>query len=146
MINKEIKRVTAKGTTMYRQISKLIIFSDIDNSGILTNLGKIFEDFHSGNDTPDSLRTRIYAQIRRLLDIATKYGFDNNLWHNYLTYLIINHENPINNIVCVLCIGGLFAIRRFLIPKSDLKVELSESTDSETELCRCEDEKTLKTE
>ena len=60
--------------------------------------------------------------------------------------VIINHENPINNIVCVLCIGGLFAIRRFLIPKSDLKVELSESTDSETELCRCEDEKTLKTE
>lgn len=79
---------------MYRQISKLIIFSDTDNSGILTNLGKIFEDFYTGSDTPDSLRTRIYAQIRSLLDIATKYGFDNNLWHNYLTYFIINHENP----------------------------------------------------
>lgn len=79
---------------MYRQISKLIIFSDIDKSGILTNLGKIFKDFHSGNDTHDSLRTRIYAQIRCLLDIATKYGFDNNLWHNYLTFLIINDENP----------------------------------------------------
>ncbi len=54
--------------------------------------------------------------------------------------VIINHENPINNIVCVLCIGGLFAIKTFLIPKSDLKIELSDSTDAVE--CQCEDEKT----
>ena len=44
--------------------------------------------------------------------------------------VIVNHDNAINNIVCVLCIGGLFAIRKFLIPKSNLKLELSE-TDEE---------------
>ena len=40
--------------------------------------------------------------------------------------VIVNHESAINNIVCVLCIAGLFAIKRFLIPKPELKVELSD--------------------
>ena len=26
--------------------------------------------------------------------MATDYGFDHNLWHNYLTYLLITNENP----------------------------------------------------
>jgi len=40
--------------------------------------------------------------------------------------VIVNHSNPLLNVASVLCIGGLFAIRRFLISKGDLKVELSE--------------------
>jgi predicted AAA+ superfamily ATPase len=79
---------------MYKEISKFIIYRDASESNILSKLGKIFKDFESGADTPESLRTRVYAEVRRLLEIATKYGFDNNLWHNYLTFLIITDENP----------------------------------------------------
>lgn len=43
--------------------------------------------------------------------------------------VIVNHNDPLSNIACVLCIGGLFAIRRFLIAKSDFKKELSEDGD-----------------
>lgn len=49
--------------------------------------------------------------------------------------VIVNHDSAINNLICVLCIGGLFAIRRFLIPKTDLKIELSEAEGAE---CECE--------
>ncbi len=42
----------------------------------------------------DELRIRVYQQIKRILIIATDYGFDKNLWHNYLTYLLITDENP----------------------------------------------------
>ena len=41
-------------------------------------------------------------------------------------HVILSHDDPVSNIVCVLCIAGLFAIRRFLIPKKEMKVELSE--------------------
>ena len=40
--------------------------------------------------------------------------------------VIVNHESALGNIACVLCIGGLFAIRRFLVSKNDFKKELSE--------------------
>ena len=48
--------------------------------------------------------------------------------------VIINHENALANIACVLCIGGLFAIRKFLIAKTDFKKELSED-GSDAEKC-----------
>ena len=41
-------------------------------------------------------------------------------------HVILSHDDPVSNIVCVLCIAGLFAIRRFLIPTKEMKVELSE--------------------
>ena len=40
--------------------------------------------------------------------------------------VILNHDNPISNLACVVCIAGLFATRHYLIPKNELKVELSE--------------------
>ena len=43
--------------------------------------------------------------------------------------VIVDHSSPISNIACVLCIGGLFAIRKFLISKKDYKKELSESDE-----------------
>lgn len=79
---------------MYREISKLIIYRDSAQDTILRELGRVFKDFDTQNATDDDLRTRIYEQVRRLLEVATKYGFDNNLWHNYLTFLIITDENP----------------------------------------------------
>ena len=40
-------------------------------------------------------------------------------------HVIINHTDPVSTIVCVVCIAGLFAIRRFLIPKEDMKKVIS---------------------
>lgn len=42
--------------------------------------------------------------------------------------VIITHNSPVTILVCVLCIAGLFATRRFLIPRQDMTVELSEVT------------------
>ena len=40
--------------------------------------------------------------------------------------VILNHNDPLGNVACVLCIAGLFATRRFLIRKQEMKVEMSE--------------------
>ena len=41
-------------------------------------------------------------------------------------HVILSHDDPITILVCVLCIAGLFATRHFLIPKKELKMEMSE--------------------
>ena len=79
---------------MDKLLSNLIIYRQANEESILSRLGNIFERFHSGADTPEHLKNDIFTEIRRLLELATKYGFDNNLWHNYLTYFIITNENP----------------------------------------------------
>lgn len=47
--------------------------------------------------------------------------------------VIIAHDNPWSNVASVLCIAGLFAIRRFLIPKGEMTIELSEVEETEEE-------------
>ena len=41
-------------------------------------------------------------------------------------HVILSHDDPLSNLACVVCIAGLFATRHFLIPKRELKMELSE--------------------
>lgn len=45
--------------------------------------------------------------------------------------VILNHDNPLSNLACIACIAGLFATRRFLIPKHEMKIELSEVDEEE---------------
>ena len=47
--------------------------------------------------------------------------------------VIMTHDNPWANVASVLCIAGLFAIRRYLIPKAELTIELSEVEENEQE-------------
>ena len=55
--------------------------------------------------------------------------------------VIVSHNDAITNIACVVCIGGLFAIRKFLIPNSAFKREISDGDGDEEQLCSCADEK-----
>ena len=79
---------------MHNIIAKLIIYGNLDKDSILYNLGDIYRRFTSGEATNGELINDIYAQVRKLLVVATDYGFDKNLWHNYLTFLLITNENP----------------------------------------------------
>ena len=42
-------------------------------------------------------------------------------------HVILSHDDPWSNLACVACIAGLFATRRFLIRRSELKEELVET-------------------
>lgn len=85
---------------MYHQIAKLMMYGSLREHTILYEIGEIFRRFDTRPDsqTPGSsdaeLIRDIYTQIRKLLEVATDYGFDKNLWHNYLTFLLITNENP----------------------------------------------------
>jgi len=41
-------------------------------------------------------------------------------------HVVLSHDDPWSNLACIACIGGLFAIRRFLIPKHELQEEMVE--------------------
>ncbi len=41
-------------------------------------------------------------------------------------HVVLSHDDPWSNLACIACIGGLFAIRRYLIRRSELKEELVE--------------------
>lgn len=86
---------------MYNLTSKLILYRDFQKDNILTELSQIFGEIKESDDKGElefggsktEYIRRIYKQIKAILDIATKYGFNRNLWQDYLVFCLITNEN-----------------------------------------------------
>lgn len=79
---------------MYKIVSRLLIYGDMPKDTILMELADIVRKMDDKSQTKEELSTRVFTQMKHLLQVATDYGFDRNLWHNYLTFLLITNENP----------------------------------------------------
>lgn len=86
---------------MYSLISKLVIYKNLGEDCLLLRLSCLIRDFESceqksSNDSFEKERiiSDIYLVIHQLLELATDYGFNKNLWHNYLAFLLATAENP----------------------------------------------------
>ncbi len=64
--------------------------------------------------------------VRMLVD-ATPANILEVLTVAITRHVIVSHDDPWSNLACVACIAGLFATRRFLIRRSELKEELVET-------------------
>ena len=103
---------------MYREVSKLIIYGNHEDT-ILMKMSEIFKRFDRDESTNDQLISDIYEQIKRILEVATDYGFDKNLWHNYLTFYLITNENPFS-LTCEKVGANDGSVNRFA--KNDFRV------------------------
>ena len=79
---------------MYRELSKLIMYGDMYKECILYQFGEIFRRYENKSSSKAELLQDIHTQVKRLLIVATDYGFNYNLWHNYLTFYLVTNENP----------------------------------------------------
>ena len=102
---------------MYKHISKLILYNNLAEDPVLKEFSQVFKELEgavpsggfdpasgrsvnglisSGSLAPvdtDRLISRIYLQIKKILDVATDFGFNSNLWQDYLTFRIISDRN-----------------------------------------------------
>ena len=76
---------------MYHLTNKLLLYQKND---ILNNLANIFKIYDTTNYDDEELISSVYNEINELLIMSNKYGFNNDLWHNFLTFILIMSENP----------------------------------------------------
>ncbi len=79
---------------MYNEIAKLVMYRNFNTDSVINRLSEIIHDFDLKADEKENLVTRIYVEIRKLLEISTDFGFNRNLWQDYLSFLLITNENP----------------------------------------------------
>ena len=79
---------------MYRLTSQLIIYRNIGEDSILFRLADICRRLEEGSSSKECLAEETLTEVHRLLDLATQYGFNDNLWHNYLAFLLADTETP----------------------------------------------------
>lgn len=103
---------------MYRETANLIMYR-LGEDSILIKIADIFKHMENSNISDAQLTQEIYAQVRRLLDVSTQYGFDRNLWQNYLTFILMTDENPFS-ITCEKIGAKTGSVNEFA--KNDFKV------------------------
>ena len=103
---------------MHHLVSKLIVYRKIGEDSILYRLAGICRDFEAGHDK-EELAGRILTEINRMLDIATVYGFNGNLWHNYIAVLLAMTETPVT-LVCEKHGASAGRVRTFV--ENDLEI------------------------
>ena len=100
--------LTALGLEIYEMFTTEGYFSDTHN--VLHNLLTIVV----GLEFVRMLIDTTPANILEVLTVAIT------------RHVVLTHEDPISNLASVACIAGLFAIRRYLIRRSELKEEMVE--------------------
>lgn len=73
-------------------IRECILYRDFEQGELLEKMTMLMEDISH----PEVLYGKdgeYFACIHQLVEMAGTYGFAGNLWHDYLTYLLVNHEN-----------------------------------------------------
>ena len=84
---------------MYKEISQLIMYGNLDNSSILSSMADIFNRFDNKLSSKEELVTDIYTQVKRILEVATDYGFDKIygriILHIFLLLMRIHSALPV---------------------------------------------------
>ena len=77
---------------MITGVKELILYRDLENGQILLDMTWILEHLEKKEQISE-VRARFFSCMHDLVELAGNYGFENNLWHNYLTFLLVNNEN-----------------------------------------------------
>ena len=83
-----------------------------------------FEDVH--NMLHNLLTIVVGLEFVRMLIDTTPANILEVLTVAITRHVVLSHENPWSNVASIACIAGLFAVRRYLIRRSELKEEMVE--------------------
>lgn len=77
------------------RIKELIVYRIDEKETILNDMAYIMDRVQNGvqQEEVEKLRDSFYQCMQGLLELAGNHGFYGNLWHCYLTNVLVNHEN-----------------------------------------------------
>ena len=65
----------------------------MDYGDILQDMTFLMENHGSEYYNTEDLRSLLFECVNALLELSVSHGFEGNLWHTYLTFLLVNDEN-----------------------------------------------------
>lgn len=71
----------------------LILYKEFERDEIFYDVTWIIENYKNDYYNKEDIRSLWYESFHKLIELSASHGFEGNLWHNYLTYLLVNNEN-----------------------------------------------------
>ncbi len=74
-------------------VQECVLYRDFQQGEILKDMTDLMEALEISGTDAMAYKDIFYRCVNGLVEMAGAYGFSGNLWHNYLTFLLVNHEN-----------------------------------------------------
>ena len=73
--------------------NELMLYKHMENGQILEDMTFLMDHYDNEYYNAEDLKGLLFEVVNELLEMTVSHGFEGNLWHNYLTYLLATHEN-----------------------------------------------------
>ena len=73
--------------------NELMLYKNMEYGEILQDMTFLMENYDNEYYNKEDLRSLLFECINELLEISVSHGFEGNLWHTYLTFLLASDEN-----------------------------------------------------
>ena len=70
-----------------------MLYKHMEDGQILQDMTFLMENYDNDYYNQEDLKGLLFESVNEILEMAVSHGFEGNLWHNYLTYLLASHEN-----------------------------------------------------
>lgn len=75
------------------RIHELIIYKNLEQEQILNDMAFLMENYDNEYYNQEDLKSLLFECTGSILELCVDHGFEGNLWHDYLTFLLANDEN-----------------------------------------------------
>lgn len=72
---------------------ELMLYKHMEHEDVLTNMTFLMNHCKSEYYNKEDMRALLFECLNQILELSNSHGFEGNLWHNYLTFLLANDEN-----------------------------------------------------
>lgn len=75
------------------RVNELILYRGMEHEEVLRDMTFLIENAESEYYNKEDLRSLLFENVHKLVELAVSHGFEGNLWHNFITLLLANSEN-----------------------------------------------------
>lgn len=73
--------------------NELVLYKNMEYGNILHDMTFLMENYNNEYYNREDLRNLVFECMNALLELSVSHGFEGNLWHIYLAFLLASHEN-----------------------------------------------------
>lgn len=74
--------------------NQLILYKNMEHEDLLRDVTFLMENCENDYYNKEDMVSLLFECMNELFELTASHGFEGNLWHNYLTFLLANDENP----------------------------------------------------
>ena len=72
--------------------NELILYRYMEHEDLLRDMTFLIDNADNDYYNKEDLKSLLFENLNELIELAAKYGFEGNLWHTFLTFLLANSE------------------------------------------------------